>query len=151
MKSRLAAILLVAALCSTALSAQSNQVMDELLNQEQARWAQTAYMLLVCGKWIAESETPEEALKVSQDRGWVSRSAMADDSVTLGAFSLLAMKALRMGGGLGWSLLPIPYYSLRELAALGIANVSGGEARVLAGEEVIRMIGKIVAVGGGQK
>ena len=151
MKARLAAILLVATLASLSIAAQSNQVMDSLLAQPQAKCAETAYMVLICGEWISESETPAEALKVAQDKGWISRSAKDDSPVTLGAFSLLAMKGMRMGGGVGWTLLPFPYYALRELSAFGIANASGGDRRILSGEEVIRMLGKIIASGGGRQ
>jgi len=63
-------------------------------------------------------------------------------AVDLTSFSLLAMKGLRIKGGIVWKILPIKRYAYREMLAQGIINASGGTKRIPSGEEVVRMIGE---------
>jgi hypothetical protein len=143
MKPRPAAILLIASLGALSLQAQSNQVIDELLAQPQAAYAQTAYMALVGGGWIDETATPDEAFAAAQEKGWIPGNAVPEAPIDLGRFSVLAMWGLRMQGGIGWTLFHSKRYAIRELVARGIANTSGGQDRILTGEEAMRMIGKM--------
>lgn len=123
--------------------AQSNDVVDTLLAQKEAVMAQTAYLALVGGGWLAENASPKEAFDLAVSKRWLPRKASPDSTLTLNDFSLLAMHGLKMKGGIGWSLFRTRRYAFRELVALGILNASGGAERIPSGEEVIRMIGNL--------
>lgn len=151
MKPRPAAILLVATLGALSLQAQSNKIIDTILAQPKAAYAETAYMALVGGGWLAESASPAEALALAQSKGWVAKNKGPEAPIDLGTFSALAMRGLRLRGGIAWAIFHSKRYAYRELVALGVVNASGGEKRVPSGEEVIRMIGKLSTSGGATK
>ncbi|MDP3178951.1 MAG: hypothetical protein Q8M76_13675 [Spirochaetaceae bacterium] len=151
MKPRPAAILLIASLGALSLQAQSNKVIDEMLAQPQATYAHSAYMALVGGSWIDESATPDEAFALAQQKNWIPGNAVPTDPIELGRFSVLAMRGLRIKGGVGWTLFHSKRYAVRELIARGVANASGGQNRIPSGEEAIRMIGKMSSLTGAPK
>jgi len=120
---------------------QSNQVIDSLLAQKEAAGAESAYLLLVGGTWVAEGATTSEAFELARQKGWLPKSVSPESKLSLASFSLLAMRSLKMRGGVGWTLFHSKRYAYRELVALGIANASGGPSRIISGEEVVRMAG----------
>ena len=151
MKPRFVAFLAFVCLMVGLLAAQSNQVMDSLLAEKEANFGDTAYLALVGGAWIADSAAPSEAFALAQSKGWIPKTVTADTSIDLESFCLLAMKALKVKGGLGWTLFGSKRYAYRELVAQGIANASGGPKRLLPGDEVVRMLGRISTLGGASK
>ena len=151
MRSRFPAFLAILCLLGLAVAGQSNQVMDTLLAQTKADFADTAYIALVGGGWIDESADPGAAFAMAQSKGWIAQGIASDAPVDLESFSFLAMKALKAKGGLGWTLFPSKRSAYRELVAQDIANASGGPKRILAGDEVLRMMGKIASLGGVNK
>jgi len=143
MTKRFTSVLLLIALAASAAFAQSNQVIDSLLGQPTAACAETAYMAMVGGAWLDESATPQEAFDAALSKGWLPKKAAPEQGLELDAFALLAMRAFRVKGGIGWTIFGGKRYAFRELAALGILNESGGKARIPSGEEVIRMVSQI--------
>ena len=137
------AVFLSIILLAGRLFAQSNQAIDTLLEQEKAAYAETAYLVLIGGGWIKDDSSPSEAFKFAVDKKWIPASADPGTPMDLSSFSLLAMKGLRVKGGVFWTMLPVRRYAYRELIAQGVVNASGGSKRFPNGEEVIRMIGKI--------
>lgn len=131
--------------------AQSNQVIDALLAQKEAASAETAYLLLVGGGLIAESAEPSDAFELATQKGWLPTKFLPESTLDLQSFSLLAMRSLKIRGGIGWSLFHSKRYAYRELVALGIANASGGPSRIISGEEAIRMTGLLAGSARGQK
>jgi hypothetical protein len=123
--------------------AQSNRLIDVLLSQKQAANAETAYLLLVGGSWIDEGATTSEAFDLARKKGWLPKSATPDSTLDLASFSLLAMRSLKVRGGVGWTIFHNKRYAYRELVALGIANASGGPSRIISGEEAVRMTGML--------
>ena len=140
-------LFLLSMLCAFSAEAQSNQVIDAVLGQPQAKTAELAYLALVGGGWIDESASPNEALAIAQAKGWIPKKTTADAPMDLATFSALAMRGLRYDGGLGWILFHAKRYAARELIARGIANASGGLDRILSGEEALRMLGKMTSAG----
>ncbi|MDA8411650.1 MAG: hypothetical protein M0001_14855 [Treponema sp.] len=146
MKPRCVTLLAFFCLVGGAVAGQSNQVMDSLLAQPKADFADSAYLAMVGGGWIDESAEPGAAFDMAQSKGWIGKSVAAGDPVDLESFCFLSMKALKVKGGLGWSLFATRRYAYRELIAQGIANASGGPKRILSGDEVVRMLGKVSAL-----
>ena len=143
MKRRPAAMIVIALLGAVCLYAQSNTVIDSMLAQPKAAYAETAYMLLVGGGWIPESATASEALQLAKSKGWIAKRTAPEAAIDLKTFSVLAMRALKIPGGVGWTLFHSKLYAYRELVALGVVNPSGGDSRFPSGEEVLRMLGTI--------
>lgn len=138
-----AVFLSIVLLLAGRLFAQSNQAIDTLLGQEKAAYAETAYLILIGGGWIKEDVGPSDAFRFAVEKKWIPRTADPGTEMDLRSFSLLAMKGLRVKGGIFWTILPIKRYAYRELLAQGVINASGGSKRVPNGEEIVRMIGKI--------
>lgn len=142
----------VALLALTGLaSAQSNARIDELLVQPQAQTGLVAYLVLTAGGVIPEDSDPAQAFETARASGLVEKTASLDTPLTLEGLSFLTMKALGVKGGLQWSLFPNPRAAYRELAFHKLINTSGGPARLIAGDEVIRTLSAVIALKEGQK
>lgn len=52
------------------LSAQSNELLDQLLDQPQAHFGNVVYMTMAAAKLVPETATPQEAIQALQQQGW---------------------------------------------------------------------------------
>lgn len=137
---------LVLFLCTVLpLAAQSNQLLDQLLDQPDAHFADVAYMTMAAAKLVPETATREEALQSLQQQGWNIRMLAPEDPIALGDYSFLLMKAFKIRGGLFYSLFPSPRYACRELGYLKIIAADARPGRTLSGEEAVRILGKVMA------
>src|SRR6056297_2053103 len=93
------------------LAAQSNELVDELLEQEVARYGHSVYMVLTAIGELPEDASPERATEVLQTRKWGFEASSPNRPITLGEYSYLLMKALDMEGGIMYSLFPGPRYA----------------------------------------
>jgi len=132
-------------------SAQSNARIDELLAQSQARADLVAYLVLTAEGGLAEDAEPAQALAAAKAAGLVGKTVSDDTPISLEALSFLTMKALEVKGGLQWSLFPNPRAAYRELAFHKLINTSGGPERLVAGDEVMRVLSAVVALKGAEK
>ena len=132
------------------LSAQSNDRLDELLAQAQARLDSTAYLLMVSGGLLSEDTEPAAAFDAAVAAGFLSKTRHPEDGVSLEDLSFLVMKALKLPGGLEWMLLPSPRAAYRELSFQKIINTSAGPRRLIAGDEAVRTVGAAAALKGGR-
>jgi hypothetical protein len=127
------------------LSAQSNQLLDQLLDQTEAHFGDVVYMTLVAAKLLPETATQEEALQSLQQQNWNIRVLPPEAPVPLGEYSYMLMRAFRLRGGILYSLFPGPRYACRELGYLKIVASDARTWRTLSGEEAVRMLGKVMA------
>ena len=75
--------------------AQSNEMIDKLLEREQADFGSSVYMTLSAGKIIDEGASVEEALTTYQTLGWRLQSKTGEDTVSISELSYLIMKSLQ--------------------------------------------------------
>jgi len=146
--------ILIGVLALTGLStavAQSNEQLDALLAQAPARLDSVSYLALVAGGLVAEDVTPGAAYEAALAAGFVDKAKRPDDSVSIEELSYLLMKALKVGGGLQWTILPNPRAAYQELVYRKIANGSAGPLRVVAGDEVVRTLDAVMVLKGGRK
>ena len=127
------------------LAAQSNQVLDQLLDQLAATFADVVYMTLSAAKLVPDTATPQEALDALQQQNWKIQILAADAPMPLGEYSFLLMKALKLSGGLFYRLFPGPRYAVRELGYLKIIPTDARPNRTLSGEEAVRILGNVMA------
>lgn len=133
------------------LSAQSNERIDDLLAQAPAHLDSAAYLALTSAALIGEDADLATAYQAASDAGVLAPGAVADQPLTVEALAYLLMKTQKVPGGLEWMVLPSPRAAYRELSFRGVVNTSGGPFRLVSGDEVIRTLVAVQALGGPQK
>ncbi len=138
---------LLVLLLSTALplAAQSNQLLDQLLDQPAASFGEVVYMTLSAAKLVPETATPAEALEALQQQNWKVRILPADAPIPLGDYAFLLMKAFKLSGGIFYSLFPGPRYAVRELGYIRVISTDARPNRNLSGEEAVHILGNLMA------
>ncbi|MBN2628352.1 MAG: hypothetical protein JXA95_16930 [Spirochaetales bacterium] len=131
------------------LSGQSNEIIDKVLSQEKLTCGYGAYLTLNAAGYVGDEATPEEALSLLQDMGWMKKSKAADDFMSLGEYSLALMQGFSLKGGIMYSLFPAPRYASRELGFKGYIARDSGAYRSLTGNEAISMLSQIIRHEGG--
>jgi len=86
MKARLYIFLLFVFLFrnSSSASAQSNEIIDRLLEEERATWGKTAYLVLSAARIIPEDATEEQALEALKQTGWKLKLKGTEEPIQLG-------------------------------------------------------------------
>lgn len=135
------------ALCAAAVlpaAAQSNQVLDQILDTPSLSFGQASYLALAAAQKLPDSATPGEAAEAAAGAGWKLRPRDADDPVTLGEYSFLLMKAFELKGGLFYRMIPGPRYAARELAWRRFIRADGSPYRTLSGEEALGVLQRLL-------
>lgn len=127
------------------LAAQSNQLLDQLLDEPQAHFGDVAYMTLVAAKLLPDTVTPEQALQTLEQQGWKITILAADAPISLGDYSYMLMKAFKLSGGILYSLFPGPRYACRELGFRKIIPSDARPLRNVSGEEAVRILGNTMS------
>jgi hypothetical protein len=136
-----ALFLLLFILGASALGAQSNQMIDRLVDEKQATIADAAYIILAASNIVAEDASPEQVLAALADGKLLTPGRAADQPITLGEVCYLVMKTTGMHGGLMYTIFPGPRYATRELASLRmIAEKNTHPNRTVSGQEVMHII-----------
>ena len=144
------AVLALLAACLQPAAAQSNQMIDRLLEQPRASFGAAAYLVLAASGALDPEATEQQALEVLNEKGWKLRAAQAEDPIRLGQFCFLIMKAFGEKGGLMYHLFPGPRYAVRELAYLGLVHGKVHSRRFPSGQEVVQILsGYLDRKGGG--
>ncbi len=128
------------------LCAQSNQLLDQLLDEPQALFGDVVYMTLAAAKIVPDTATPAEAIQSLQQQGWKVEMLPSDAPVSLGTYSYLLMKAFKRSGGIFYSLFPGPRYACRELGYLKVIPADARPLRSFSGEEAVRILGRMLAL-----
>jgi hypothetical protein len=133
------------------LCAQSNQLLDQLLEEQQASFGDVVYMTLTASKLVPETATPDQAIQTLQQQGWQVKILPAGSPIMLGDYSYLLMKAFRLSGGIFYSLFPGPRYACRELGYLKVIPADARPLRSVSGEEAVRILGNVLTLQGGKQ
>ena len=136
---------------ATSLAAQSNDRLDELLSQAQARLDSTSYLLMVSAGLVAEDATVADSFTAAVAAGFIAKDRHPEDGVSVEDLSFLIMKTQKISGGLEWTFLPTARAAYRELDSQGLINSTAGPWRLVAGDEVIRTFNAAHALKGGQQ
>jgi hypothetical protein len=127
---------------SVPLMAQSNEVMDDFLDEEKASFGKTAYFTLLAVNLISEDASIDQAVSALGEQGWGVKVKKADDAINMGELSFLIMQALDIPGGLMYKIAPGPRYASRELVYLGIVPGRNRPGRIPSGDEVLSILGR---------
>ncbi|MEX2442298.1 MAG: hypothetical protein WD492_01745 [Alkalispirochaeta sp.] len=126
-------------------TAQSNEFVDEVLAQDRITYGNAAYLLLVGSGDLDESAS----LSYARDRFESGPAALGrgvNESVTLGEYSLLAMNAFGITGGMMYTLVPSPRYAARELAFRQVIQGRAYPRMDLSGQRAMRLIGRVLTL-----
>jgi hypothetical protein len=145
----------VAALLAASIlpaAAQSNQLIDRLLEQPRASFGACAYLVLAASGALAQEATEQQALEELGRLGWKRLEVrQADEPIRLGEYCYLIMKAFKLKGGLMYRLFPGPRYAVRELAYLGVLRGKAYTSRYPSGEEAVQTLSRFMEWKGGGK
>ena len=144
------ALLCFAAFAIMRLSAQSNELLDQLLQESQASFGDVVYLTLAAAKIVPETATPDQAIQTLQQQNWKAAILAADAPISLGDYSYLLMKAFNVKGGIFYSLFPGPRYACRELGFLKVIPSDARPLRNVSGEEAVRILSNMLALQGGK-
>jgi len=126
------------------LTAQSNTVIDELLEKQNADFGRSSYMVLTASGLIDDNSTMEESIKYLTKHGWDMGDKEPGAYITLGEYSFILMQYFEMDSGIMYKIFPGPRYAARELYYLKLIDEDGSPGRTISGEEVIRILGRLM-------
>jgi len=124
--------------------AQSNQVIDQLLAQEEVSFAYALYMVQTATGELPEDLSPQTAAGRFDSQGWNLPQVSADSSITLGQYAQLLMHAFEIPGGVMYKLFPGPRYAARETHYRGFVRGSALPGRSLSGSEVLFILREVL-------
>jgi len=138
-------IIFILILLSGKLFAQSNDIVDELLLEEEASFGKTAYLVLIASNLISEDATIDNAVSEVQEQGWKIETRGNNEPIKLGELSLMLMKSLEINGGIMYKITSNARYACRELSYLGLVIGNNSPYRTLSGEEALMFISRVIA------
>ncbi len=110
------------------ISAQSNEVIDRLIEQSTATYADAYYMVQAAAGNSADP--PSESA--------------SERTISLGEYSHLILQAFDLPGGLMYRLFPGPRYATREIAYQGFIRGSKMPGRTISGREVLNILRRVM-------
>lgn len=148
---RVVSLLLTAFLLSGgSVFSQTNDVIDRLLDSEEASRNDALYMVAIVSESVSPDTQPQEALD-AVDWGAYEITPSESGSITFGELSYLLMETLEVRGGLFYSLFPGPRYAAREFRYLDIPARRYYSGSTLSGTEVLRLTQRAAERLGGER
>jgi hypothetical protein len=138
-------VVLVVLVCfQFGLMAQSNDYIDQLLATSEATVAQAMYIALTSGDVLDPTFDEAGALEYAFVHRWPLTDRL-EQTVTIGEYAYLLVKAFKIPSGLMYTLFPGPRYALRELMSRRIISGKPDIGRKVSGEELLRIAGNALA------
>ena len=131
-------------------AAQSNAILDQVLENPRLSYGQAAYLVLTAAGKLAENASTADAARALADQGWKVPARPAEEPVSLGEFSFLVMQAFELKGGLFYRLFPGPRDAVREMAFRRLFTGNAYPGRAVSGEEAVRLLGGALELKGGR-
>jgi hypothetical protein len=126
------------------IHAQSNQIIDDLLEAQMTSFGQAAYLVLTATSRISEDATLQNAASTLSGQDWTVAERAADEPLTLGEYAYLLMQAFDIEGGVMYRVFPGPRYASREFAYRKFIRGNGSPNRTFNGDEAIGILGRLL-------
>lgn len=136
--------IMLAAVLAGGVYAQSNDIVDEVLAKETIDFGSAAYLTMTAAGLVPETADTETVLRVLGDQKWGFETLKAEDPITLGDYSYLLMKAFEIPGGLWFTVFPGSRYALREFLYKGVVSQPVWPAKLIKGDEAVRILLKVI-------
>ena len=130
------------------LPAQSDSVIDHLLEQERASFGNAVYIALTGSGEISSDSSVEEAVAHLTQMNLKMKYREIGDPIRFGEFSLILCNVYSIKGGIFFRLFPRPRYAAREIVHLGLVQYDRNPYGYISGEEVLHIVGKILDLKG---
>ena len=152
----------------TIVSAQSNNIIDDILVEEEMTYGSAAYLLLLAIGELDEDEDRVTAVTRFRQidsglaiqggavgfQGASARSGQVGDilsyspfaTLTLGEYALLIMQIFDVSGGFMYGLAPSPRYAARELTFRHAIQGQAFPRMSISGERGMRILGRVLAL-----
>jgi len=137
-------LVLLAVAAALPVGAQSNQVLDELLEREALQYGEAAYLVLVAIDRLPEGASPDEAAAALPGVFAEIPVRDAGKAIPLGEYAHLLMLAFEIKGGLMYRLAPGPRYAARELAYLKVIRGKAHPDRPVPGAEAVQILRRLL-------
>ena len=124
--------------------AQSNKVLDRILEEEQLTYGSAAYLLLVATGGAKEEVSPQQAVSLAEQEGFALEGLDSADPLNLGQYSFMLMRAFQLHGGIMYRILPGPRYAAREMEYAGVIQGPAIPGMALSGNEGLRMLERVL-------
>ncbi|HUW68637.1 MAG TPA: hypothetical protein VMX33_00255 [bacterium] len=146
------ALAMFAILAWSAYSAfgQSGVEIDTLLGTEKVNAALAARFVLPAADILPATTTPEAAFAAAMEKGWLPADTEPDTPIRLSLLSYLIMRSFSLHGGAMYSLAPGPRYAYRELLYMRIVQGVSDPAQTVSGERLLRILGRVLDLQGGE-
>jgi hypothetical protein len=129
------------------LAAQSNEMIDTILAQDQITYGHAAYLLLTADGTVPDTASVTDAHRATEQAGTPAALGYpADRPLNLGELSLMVMQTFNVPGGLAYRIYPHPRYAARELAFRDIIQGQSYPRMAVSGERAMRIIGRVLTL-----
>lgn len=108
-------LLVVIALFCSFLTAQSDEILDKLYEEDNAKTLITSLLVLQASSHLTFNSTVDDAREYLETTKWGNSILEDGQYITKGGFALLVMKAFDLPHGIMYGLLPIRRYALKEM------------------------------------
>ena len=125
------------------VGAQSNDVIDRFLEQNEAYIDTTIYLAMIAGDRSPDSVSVESAVRDFD--GEFTRPTMKGGVLTVGDFAAVVVQTLDIPRGIMSRIFSGPRYATRDLKALGIIPNSASQFDTLSGEGALSLLGYAVS------
>ena len=129
---------------ATFATAQSNETIDEILQQDPATVGSAAYLALSAADLMHDDSTPEKAVEIAMEAGWLDPELTADSPATFGIAAHLLMQSFEVRGGLMYLIAAGPRYAAREFVYRQWVPDHHSPREVISGEFLLRMTGSFL-------
>ena len=126
------------------VTAQSNEMLDRILAEEQLTYASAAYLLIVATGRAADETSPEQAVSLAEQGGFALEGVGSADALSLGQYSYMLMKAFELSGGIMYRIVPGPRYAAREMEYTGVIQGPAIPGMAVSGNEALRMLERVL-------
>jgi len=141
--------ILLGALLSSPLYAQTAAELEELLQIQTISYAQAARFVLEA----ADTASPKDsgaAFAFAVERAWLPKKASAEKPITLAELSFLIMKAFGLKGGMMYSIIPCPRYAYRSMVSRSFIQGASDPGMTVNGNNFLLILGNVLDAAGGE-
>ena len=126
------------------VAAQSNEVLDRILAEEQLTYGSAAYLLIVATGKAEEGTSPEQAVVLAEQEGFALEGLAPVDVLSIGQYSFMLMRAFELSGGIMFRIVPGPRYATREMEYAEVIQGPAIPGMGLSGNEALRMLERVL-------
>jgi hypothetical protein len=145
MRGRILLLVVLVGLSATVGFAQSNALIDQVLEQKKVGYSYAAYLVLSAAGIIKDTATPEQAMEALKQQDWGIKVPEEPTDISLGQYAYLIMKAFNIPGGLMYRLMPGSRYAAREIAYLGFVTENPSPYRSISGQEAMQILNNVLS------